>query len=62
MPLTRDFKETVKARAETDAEFRRALFVEAIDLLISGDFETGKISLRLRQRDDWVQPARHTYK
>ncbi len=46
MPLTRDFKETVKARAETDAEFRRALFVEAIDLLISGDFETGKILLR----------------
>ncbi|MGO8955267.1 MAG: DNA-binding protein [Rhodomicrobium sp.] len=46
MPLTRDFKETVKAKAEEDTEFRRALFAEAIDLLISGDFETGKILLR----------------
>jgi hypothetical protein len=46
VPLTRDFRETVKARAEADAEFRRALFAEALDLLIAGEFETGKILLR----------------
>jgi hypothetical protein len=46
MPLTRDFKETVKARAETDVEFRRALLVEAIELLLGGDVETGKSLLR----------------
>ncbi len=46
MPLTRDFRETVKARAEADAGFRRALFAEALDLLIAGEFETGKILLR----------------
>ena len=44
--LTRDFKETVKAKAEADGEFRRALFAEALDLLIAGEFETGKILLR----------------
>jgi hypothetical protein len=46
MPLTRDFKETVKARAERDAEFRLALLVEAIDLLIAGEVVTGKALLR----------------
>lgn len=30
MALTRDFKETVLARAQRDARFREALFTEAI--------------------------------
>jgi len=46
MPLTRDFKETVKARAEIDSKFRRALLEEAIELLIAGEVETGKVLLR----------------
>ncbi len=46
MPLTRDFKETVRARAEIDPEFRRALLEEAIELLIGGEVETGKTLLR----------------
>jgi DNA-binding phage protein len=46
MPLTRDFKQTVKARAERDPEFREALLTEAIELLLTGEVETGKAILR----------------
>jgi len=46
MALTREFKETVKARAERDPAFRKALLKEAIEQLISGDVETGKAVLR----------------
>ncbi len=46
MALTREFKETVKARAQRDPEFRKALLVEAVDLLLEGDVETGKALLR----------------
>jgi len=31
MGLTRDFKETVKVRAERDVRFREALLTEAVD-------------------------------
>ena len=43
---TREFKETVKARAARDLAFRAALLSEAVDLFISGDVETGKAVLR----------------
>jgi len=46
MTLSRDFRETVKARADTDTEFRIALLREAVELLLSGDVETGKALLR----------------
>jgi len=46
MPLTRDFKETIKARAERDPEFRKALVEEAIECLLDDDFETAKSILR----------------
>ena len=46
MALTRDFKETVKARAETDPEFRRGLLIEALELLMAGEVEAGKMLLR----------------
>jgi DNA-binding phage protein len=46
MPLTREFKETVKARAQRDPEFRAALLTEAVELLLDGDLETGKAVLR----------------
>lgn len=46
MVLTRDFKETVQARAQSDPEFRRALLQEGIECLLAGDMETGKIILR----------------
>lgn len=46
MALTRDFKDTVKARAERDPEFRVALLQEALDAFLSADLETGKVLLR----------------
>jgi DNA-binding phage protein len=46
MALTRDFKATVKARAERDPAFREALLTEAVELLLSGEVETGKAILR----------------
>jgi hypothetical protein len=46
MPLTKDFKETIQARARRDSAFREALLKEAIDSLLSGDVETGKTVLR----------------
>jgi hypothetical protein len=45
MPLTRDSKETIQERARRDAAFREALLKEAVDALLSGDVETGKIVL-----------------
>ncbi|MHB8653621.1 MAG: helix-turn-helix domain-containing transcriptional regulator [Terriglobia bacterium] len=46
MALTRDFKETVKARAERDPAFRRELLREAIECLLSGEVDSGKMVLR----------------
>jgi len=46
MALTRDFKETVKARAERNAAFREALLTEAVERLIAGEVEVGKAVLR----------------
>ena len=42
MSLTREFKETVKARAKRDEAFRQALLVEAIEQLKAGDHEVGR--------------------
>lgn len=46
MPLTRSFKETVRARAQTDSAFREALLTEGVEALLDGDVETGKAVLR----------------
>jgi DNA-binding phage protein len=46
MALTRDFKESVRDRAQSDPAFRAALLSEAIELLLSGDVETGRALLR----------------
>ncbi len=46
MALTRDFKETIQARAARDPAFRRELLREGIQCLLSGDLDTGKTVLR----------------
>ena len=46
MPLTRSFKDTVKARATRDAGFRKALLSEGVGAMIAGDVDTGKAILR----------------
>ncbi len=44
--LTRDFKETVKARMQTDADFRHGLLQDALTCFFVGDSETGRSLLR----------------
>jgi hypothetical protein len=46
MPLTRSFKETIRARAKRDPGFRKALLREGIENFRSGDAKTCKIILR----------------
>ena len=46
MALTRDFKATVRDRAQRDPEFRSALLVEAAQALIDGDLDVAKAVLR----------------
>ena len=46
MALTRDFKETIQARAENDPEFRAELLKQGIDCMLLGDLDTGKAVLR----------------
>jgi hypothetical protein len=45
MPLTHDFKETIRARARAEPEFRGALLREAVECIIAGDLATGKAVL-----------------
>jgi DNA-binding phage protein len=46
MALTREFKETIAARAGRDPAFREALLREGIEALLAGDLATGKSVLR----------------
>ena len=46
MPLTHDFKETIRARAQRAPDFRQALLREAVGCVINGDLGTGKAVLR----------------
>lgn len=43
MALTRDFRETVMARAESDADFRRALLKSGVELMLTGDPEDAAV-------------------
>jgi hypothetical protein len=46
MPLSHDFKETIRARAQAEPEFRQALLREAVECILNGDLATGKAVLR----------------
>ncbi len=46
MPLTRNFKETVQARAQRDPAFREELLKEGVECLLAGEVDAGKIILR----------------
>ena len=46
MGLTRNFRETVLARARRDPVFRAALLTESLQCFLEGDVETGKAVLR----------------
>jgi hypothetical protein len=46
MPLTRDFKETMLARAQANPKFCEDLLKEGIESMLSGDVNTGKSIIR----------------
>jgi len=46
MPLTRDFKETIRARVERDPKFRKELLREGVESMLTGDITTAKTILR----------------
>jgi DNA-binding phage protein len=46
MPLTRDFRETVQARAKADPAFRAGLYQEAVQCMLDGDLATARVLLR----------------
>jgi DNA-binding phage protein len=46
MALTRDFRDTIRDRAQREPEFRRGLFREGLELICNGDFATGRAILR----------------
>jgi DNA-binding phage protein len=46
MALTRDFRQTVRARAARDPAFREALFEEAVQTLLAGDIDAGRAAMR----------------
>jgi DNA-binding phage protein len=46
MSLTRDFKETMRDRAERDPKFRKELLREALEAMLSGEIAVAKTILR----------------
>ncbi len=46
MPLTRDFKQTIRARVKRDPKFRKELLREGVESMLTGDFATAKTILR----------------
>ncbi len=46
MPITRKFRQTGLARAQSDRRFREALLTGAVNELLAGDLQAGKAMLR----------------
>jgi DNA-binding phage protein len=46
MPLTRDFKETIRDRVQRDARFRKELLREGLEVMLSGEITLAKTILR----------------
>ena len=46
MALTRDFRETIRARVARDPKFRRELLREGVESIVTGDIATAKTILR----------------
>ena len=42
MALTRDFRQTIRERAQREPEFRLSLLKEGLELIHSGDLDTGR--------------------
>ncbi|HTU44387.1 MAG TPA: hypothetical protein VMF91_04965 [Bryobacteraceae bacterium] len=62
MALTRDFKETIRARAERDPKFRKELLREGVECMLGGDIATAKTILRdyINATVGFAEVAEHT--
>jgi len=56
MALTKDFRETIRERAQREPQFRKVLLREAIELMLSGDEKTGRAILRNYSRRIALRP------
>jgi DNA-binding phage protein len=63
MALTRDFKETIRSRAERDPRFRKELLREGVECMLGGDIATGKTILRdyINATVGFAEVAEHTH-
>jgi len=63
MALTRDFKETIRARAERDPKFRKELLREGVECMLGGDIVTAKTILRdyINATVGFAEVAEHTH-
>ena len=52
--MTRDFKETVRQRANNDPEFRNGLLKEALDAIDCGDGDVAKALIRDCIWENWI--------
>ena len=46
MPLTRDFKETIRDRVQRDPKFRKELLREGLEAMLTGEMTLAKTILR----------------
>ena len=46
MPLSKEFKELVVARAEKDPQFRRGLITQALSMILQGETTAGRLMIR----------------
>ncbi len=46
MVLTRNFRDTIQARAKKDSAYREAMLTEAVGSFLTGDVDVGKAILR----------------
>ena len=46
MPIVREYKETIKERAQREPEFASALLDEAVTLFLNGEPDTARLILR----------------
>ncbi|MGH9667411.1 MAG: transcriptional regulator [Bryobacteraceae bacterium] len=62
MALTRDFKETIRARAKRDPKFRKELLRKGIECMLSGDIATAKTIFRdyINATVGFAEVAEHT--
>lgn len=62
MALSRDFRETVQARVQHDAAFRKGLLRDAIEALLAAEVQLGKEVLRdyINATVGFPQLAKHT--